>query len=142
MKDQIVIQQQMVAPEINEIIERITYALTELDTKKSKMKANRELIDEMLKNDPAYAQVLETFEAEKMALKKEKDAILGSSEAAEYLEIQDKLKQEISDLQDTLSPALEVLYQKTKSTDFTDATGKKRRILKKFTIAAGQQKMF
>lgn len=138
----VVIERQIESPEIKQIIENITYALQEIDENKTKYKANKGMIDEILKNNPAYSALKETDDENKLALKEAKEKALSTSEAAEYLNIQDEYKQKIQDLQDSLSPALEVLYQKTKLTYFTDANGKTRHIRKRFSIAPGQQELF
>lgn len=140
--DAIVIEQNINAPEIKNIIENITIALSQIDQKRRDLKTTRGSIDELLKSDQTYSLKKEDMDLQKQTLTESKDKVLATSEGQHLLEIQDKLKQEITDLQDTLSPALEVLYQKTKRTEFTDSNGVKRFIKKKFSIAPGQQSMF
>lgn len=141
-RDNVVVEQQYQSQEVKDIIAQITYAIQEIDKKKRDLRSTREDIDTLLMEDTNYANQKENMDEFKTEFKETKDKVLSTTKGQGYVEIQDRLKQEIKDLEAPLSLSLEVLFSKTKKNEFVDGNGTKRYIKRRFTVHENQLDLF
>lgn len=142
MRNQIVNEIHVETDEVRNLKNLAATAIENIGLLKAQRKNAKEMLDAEFQNSQAYVDAKKIVDEKRKSLKVEKEKVLVLQPAIEAERKYKELGEELKETVEALSDYLAEISKQTGQTEIAGVDGKVWQIKRKYTISAGQMRMF